>query len=134
MYSIYEIKELRSDAEHYGLEAVPGFWTASVNFLQRVCNGAEPERWSELKRKALTHTLARYEAAFAIHDYGYEVQANRNEEDSRLYNNMLKIWAKDFGFWRWLRPKARLERRVVIPAVYATVAFCGGEAYNEVQS
>ena len=43
------------------------------------------------------------------------------------------IWKKDFGILRFVRPLAKIEQRVIIPAVYAAVVFGGREAYEKAQ-
>lgn len=129
-YSQEEMENIRTLATYYDLDAEPLF-ALPLTYLCKVCNGAGEERWSDVKRKALTFALRRYEPAFAVHDADYVMQVGKLKADKRLLKNMKKIWAKDFGFWRWFRPSARVERRVIIPAVFAAVALCGNEAYTE---
>ena len=132
-YTAKEINEIRASCQHYKLDAPIEFWTMVADKLKYVCNGAGPDRWSEVKRRALTSALKLYEPAFAIHDVEYEYQiGTQRKSDKRLKRNMLKIWRKNFGFWRWFSRAGRIERLVVIPTVYAAVAIGGGQAWKEV--
>lgn len=133
LYTIDDINRLREAAKHYKLNASARFWQYQTAELQKRCNGAGPARWSEDKRRALTSALRRYEAAFAIHDDDYTAPhlLTQAEADKRLKANMIKIWRRDFGVWRWFSRAGRAERLVVIPAVYTAVAIGGGEAHGE---
>lgn len=129
-YSIEEMENLRNLASYYELDGVETLYAVPLSYLCRVCNGAGVECWSDIKRKALTFALRRYETAVLIHDVDYSTQIGRHTADMRLLRNMRKIWKKDFGIFRWFRPSARIERRVIIPAVFAAVAIAGGSAYE----
>lgn len=130
-YTAKEINELRSAAQFYKLDAPTEFWRRVASELKYVCNGAGPDRWSELKRRALTDALKMYEPAFAIHDVEYEYRlGTQRKSDRRLKKNMIKIWRKNFGLWRWFSRAGRIERLVVIPTVYAAVAIGGGQAWE----
>lgn len=132
-YTSVEINQLRTSCQHYKLEAPIEFWTKTADELKYVCNGAGPDRWSEIKRRALTKALKIYEPSFAIHDVEYEYKIGTQKiSDKRLKKNMVKIWRKNFGFWRWFSRAGRIERLVIIPAVYAAVAIGGGQAWEEV--
>jgi hypothetical protein len=132
-YTIQRIDALRRTVEFYGLEVPDEFWRLSLTKLQKYCNGCGPERWSEIKRKALTAALSRYEAAFFIHDVCYEIMSDREEADRMLLRNMKHIFRRDFGtFWR-LKKTGWLERCTIIPAVYGAVALAGDDAYAEAQ-
>ena len=132
-YSAKQINQLRTAAQHYKLTAPFTFWTKTADELKFVCNGAGPDRWSELKRRALTCALKPYEPAFAIHDVEYEYRIGSQKiSDRRLKKNMVRIWRKNFGFWRWFSRAGRIERLVVIPTVYAAVAIGGGQAWEDV--
>lgn len=131
-YTAKEINELRTSCQHYKLDAPIEFWTKTADELKYACNGAGPDRWSAIKRRALTQALKPYEAAFAIHDVEYEYHiGTQRKSDRRLRKNMLKIWRKNFGFWRWFSRAGRVERLVIIPAVFVAVAIGGGEAWKE---
>lgn len=131
-YSALEINRLRSAAQFYGLDAPVVFWTLVADELKYICNGAGPDRWSDGKRTALTAALKIYEPAFAIHDVEYEYRiGSQRKSDERLKKNMVKIWRKNFGLWRWFSRAGRIERLVVIPAVYAAVAIGGGQAWED---
>lgn len=129
-YTAEEMADLQIAARFYKLDAKV-FLTMPPEFLIKVCNGIGAERFSELKRKAMTLALKRYEACAAIHDLDYFLQVGQKKADKRLLENILKVWKKDFGILRFFRPTARIEKRVVIPAVFAAVALCGDEAYTE---
>lgn len=132
-YTAHEINHLRTAAQYYKLDAPAEFWQKVADELKYACNGAGPDRWSEIKRRALTNALKPYEAAFAIHDVEYEYKiGNQRVSDKRLRKNMIKIWRKNFGFWRWFSRAGRIERLVVIPSVYAAVAIGGSQAWKEV--
>ena len=130
MYTNEEINYLRLAARYYRLSAPVEWERKAEEWLVRVCNGCGPERWPEAKRQALTKALRRYESCFAIHDVDYEIKTKRSEADRRLRANMIKVWRKDFGLWRWLSRAGRAERLVVIPAVFAAVVLAGGAAYE----
>lgn len=131
-YTTKEINQLRTAAQHFKLDAPQEFWEKTAATLKKYCNGAGPERWNDLKRKALTSALKAYEAAFAIHDVDYEYQVvNQKQADKRLKKNMVKIWRKNFGIWRWFSKAGRVERLIVIPSVYAAVALAGSQAWKE---
>lgn len=130
-YTAKQINELRTAAKYYKLDAPSAFWNKTAVELKKCCNGAGTDNWSENKRKALTAALKPYEAAVAIHDTDYEYQEiGKAEADKRLKKNMLKIWRKNYGFWRWLNRGARIERMIIIPAVYAAVVLGGDTAWE----
>lgn len=133
MYKISEIDRIKRIVEYYDLEVPSGFYALSLRKLQKICNGCGPEVWSEVKRKALTAALKRYEAAFLVHDVCYEIMEDRAEADAMLKRNMVKILKRDFGFFWWLSRRGRAERFVIIPAVYIAVVFGGEDAYTEAQ-
>ena len=134
-YTAKQINELRTAAQFYKLDAPSVFWQRTAMELKKCCNGAGAERWSDGKRYALTTALKLYEAAIAIHDVDYEYQeVSKVEADKRLRRNMLKVWRKHYGFLRWFKRTARIERLVVIPAVYAAVVIGGKEAWKEAKS
>jgi len=129
MYTEEEIGALRLAALHYELDAPDAWSILTAAELAAVCNGCGPERWSPGKRRALTAALKRYEACFAIHDLDYEIGTPRTIADKRLRANMLRVWRKDFGIWRWLSHAGRAERLAVIPTVFAAVVLGGKQAY-----
>lgn len=132
-YTAREINNLRTAAQYYTLDAPAEFWQKVADELKYVCNGAGPDRWSEVKRRALTGALKQYEAAFAIHDVEYEYRiGSQRKSDKRLRKNMLKIWRKNFGFWRWFSIGAWIERFKVIPFVFIAVTVGGGQAWEDV--
>lgn len=131
-YTAKEINQLRTTAQYFKLDAPQEFWEKTATTLKKYCNGAGPERWDDLKRKALTSALKSYEAAFAIHDVDYEYKVvTQKQADKRLKKNMVKIWRKNFGIWRWFSKAGRVERLIVIPSVYAAVALAGSQAWKE---
>ena len=132
-YTLEQIHALRGQVEIYCLEVPAGFWRLKLKQLQVWCNGAGPERWSEIKRKALTAALCRYEAAFMLHDAAYSLGMLQEDADKQLLHNMRKIFRKDYGFFWWISKAGWLERFTVIPAVYAAVRFGGDDAYEEAQ-
>lgn len=133
-YTTKEINQLRTAAQHYKLDAPRKFWTTVADELKYVCNGAGPDRWSEIKRRALTAALKPYESAFAIHDVEYEYRIGTQRiSDKRLRKNMIRIWKKNFGFWRWFCIAAWIERFKVIPFVFVAVTVGGGQAWEEVE-
>ena len=132
-YNLEQIHALRGQVEFYGLEVPEGFWRLNLKQLRAWCNGCGPERWSEIKRKALTAALARYEAAFMVHDVAYSLGKSQERADKMLLRNMRKIFRRDYGFFWWLSKAGWLERITVIPAVYAAVRFGGEDAFTEAQ-
>lgn len=130
-YTAKQINELRIEAQFYKLSAPYAFWAKTAMELKKVCNGAGSEAWSENKRKALTAALKPYEACIAIHDVDYEYhEIDKSAADKRFKQNMLKVWRKKYGFWRWLNRGARVERLIIIPAVYAAVVVGGNDAWE----
>lgn len=131
-YTDEEIAAIRLTAQHYGLEASERFFTQPTETLKLSLNGCGPARWSNSKRKALTDALKRYETCFAVHDDDYSAPhiVSRKDADKRLKRNMLKVWKKDFGFWRWFSRAGRIERLVIIPTIYNTVMIGGAEAWE----
>lgn len=133
-YTENEINELKAAALYYKLDAPQAFWWGEAEKLMDYCNGIGPEAWEEGKRRALTWALKRYEVCAAIHDVAYEVQTgSRALADEQMKKNMIKVWAKDFGIFRWLKPSARIERRIVIPAVYGILLHQGQSAWDAVK-
>jgi hypothetical protein len=132
-YTVQKINALRRQVEALGLEVPEGYWRISLTQLQRICNGCGPERWSDIKRKALTIALARYEAAFFVHDICYEFMKDRDEADQMLLRNMKHIFRRDFGTFWWLKKTAWIERFTIIPLIYGAVALGGDEAHEEAQ-
>ena len=131
MYNEIQIKKLRIAAAHYDLEASDMFWQCSEHKLKSVCNGCGPDCMSKSERSHLTHLLHRYAPAYAIHDVDYEEHSiTRKESDKRMCKNMLKIWRKDFGFWRWLSFAGIFNRVVVIPSSYSAVRQFGQQAWK----
>lgn len=132
MYTLEEIAALRQEIIARKLDT-PELWGALTNEdLQKWCNGCGPERFPEFVRFGLSHLLGRYAAAFAIHDIDY-MFAGKRDADSRMRSNMLKIWRKDFGIWRYLSKPGLLNRLIVIPLVWAMVSTAGDSAYREAQ-
>lgn len=133
-YTENEINELKAAALYYKLDAPQAFWWGETGQLMDWCNGIGSEDMSDKQREALTWALKRYEVCAAIHDVAYEVQTgSRAIADKQMEKNMLKVWAKDFGIFRWLKPSARIERRVVIPAVYEILKRQGQKAWDAVK-
>jgi hypothetical protein len=132
-YSAEQIYALRNVVEFYGLEVPKGFWKLSLKQLQAWCNGCGPERWNDVKRRALTSALSRYEAAFMLHDVAYSLGLSQRDADLMLLRNMRRIFRRDYGFFWWLNKAAWIERITIIPTVYAAVRFGGDDAYNEAQ-
>ena len=131
-YTAKQINELRTAAQYYKLDAPRYFWVKTAMELKKVCNGAGAESWSENKRKALTAALKPYESCIAVHDVDYAChEVSKEEADKRFKENMLKVWRKKYGFWRWLNRGARIERLIIIPAVYAAVVLGGDEAWED---
>ena len=132
-YTAKQINELRIEAQFYKLSAPYAFWSKTAMELKKVCNGAGSEAWSENKRKALTAALKPYEAPIAIHDVDYEYhEVEKAEADKRFKKNMLKVWKRKYGFFRWLNRGARVERLIIIPAVYTAVVLGGNDAWEAV--
>ena len=129
-YTAEEMADLQIAARFYKLDAKV-FLTMPPEFLVKVCNGIGSERFSKIKREAMTLAFKRYEVCAAIHDLDYFLQVGQKKADKRLYDNMLKVWKKDFGIFRFFRPSARVEKRVIIPAFYLAVSIAGSSAYTE---
>jgi hypothetical protein len=133
-YTAKQINNLRVEAQFYKLDAPREFWSKTANELRKVCNGAGAESWSENKRKALTAAIKPYESCIAVHDVDYYYQiGSRDYADKRLKKNMLRVWRKKYGVWRWFNRGARIERLIVIPGVYAAVALGGQDAWEACQ-
>lgn len=131
-YTAQEINALRSAAQFYKLHAPVSFWSKPADELKYACNGAGPDRWREINRRALTQALKPYEAAFAIHDVEYEYKiGSQRASDKNLRKNMIRIWARNFGLWRWFCIAAWIERFKVIPFVFLAVTLRGGQAWKE---
>ena len=135
LYSIEEIEQLRLAAKHYNLDASERFFSADPELLRLSLNGCGPARWSTNKRKALTEALKRYEATFAVHDDDYSPPhlMTRKQADKRLKRNMIKVWKKDFGFWRWFSYAGLIERFFVIRTIYNVVMLGGKEAWEAME-
>lgn len=131
MYNEIQIRKLVISAVHYDLEADDIFWKADHRLLSKVCNGCGPECMRKDARDNLTEITSRYAPAFAIHDADYEIHGTtRSQADNRMRKNMIKIWRKDFGFWRWLSFAGIFNRVVVIPAAYSAVRHYGNSAWK----
>lgn len=131
MYNIIQIRKIRIAAVHYDLVASDTFWRTSEDALRPVCNGCGPECMSRSGRGHLTGLLSRYAPAYAIHDVDYEEhKITRREADKRMLKNMIKIWRKDFGFWRWFSFAGIFNRVVVIPSSYSAVHQFGEAAWR----
>lgn len=131
IYSRDDIIDIRKSASHYKLDAPSQFWWADEDRLVSICNGCGPDKWGLDARVFATNVLSRYAAAFAIHDVQYVCQSGTREDaDTTLKNNMIKIWKKDFGVWRWISIGGRFARRIVIPGVYLAVATKGDAAWE----
>ena len=125
------MKKLRITAAHYGLEASDTFWNYDEDILRQVCNGCGPDCMSKAGRDNLTALLDRYAPVYAIHDVDYEEhKITRKEADKRMRRNMLKIWRKDFGFWRWMSFAGIFNRVIVIPSAYSAVDQFGSSAWK----
>ena len=74
MYTIDEIKKLRTEIRVYGLSIPSGFEGATDEELQRVYNGIGPEAWCPLFRSAATWLLRFFDAVALIHDYEYSLK------------------------------------------------------------
>lgn len=131
MYNEVQIHKLRIAAAHYEIQAPDKFWDTDPCILKKVCNGCGPECMRKANRSRLTNALSRYAPAFAVHDVSYEQhEGTRSKADMTMYKNMLKIWKKDFGFWRWLSIAGIFNRIVVIPVVYSAVRKFGDQAWK----
>jgi hypothetical protein len=131
-YTREEIIDLRIAAQHYKLKGPAEFWQLPAEELQKICNGAGPDRWSTLKRRAVTAAIGgMYESAYAIHDVEYEFQlGSQKQADKNLRKNMIRIWKKHFGWRRWISLRALRERFKVIPFVYLAVVLGGSPAWK----
>lgn len=86
--------------------------------LREQYNGVGSERWSEDKRKALSEAFKPYEVCVVIHDVCQARGIPAYIADDMLWHNLLKVWAKDFGIFRWFKRKAWIERIKVLPKLY----------------
>ena len=131
MYNKYQIRKLRITAVHYNLVASDTFWNDTEDLLVHICNGCGPECMSKAGRSHLTNLLSRYSAAYAIHDVDYEEHMiSRKDADKRMRRNMIRIWRRDFGFWRWLSLAGIFNRVVVISSSYSAVRQFGEQAWK----
>lgn len=131
-YTLEEIRELRHKVIAYGLETPVGYHKLTDEQLQTICNGIGPGNWTNKSRKILTNApgIKRYAVAAFLHDIAYQINESRLAADNQFLRNMKRIWEVDFGFWRWFRPSARIERRLTIPGMYAAVVLGGQEAFD----
>lgn len=130
MYNRSDIRNIKISAAHYDLSAPEEFWQTDDAILSGVCNGCGPECLTKDQRASLTEALGRYAAAYAIHDVEYEVHISSREiADKNMRSNMLRIWKKDFGFWRWLSIAGIFNRVIVIPTAYQAVRKYGQSAW-----
>ena len=131
MYHAIQIRKLRIAAAHYDLDASDNFWNADNVKLTHVCNGCGPDCMSRSGRAHLTALLKRYAPVYAIHDVDYEEQKiTRKDADRRMRKNMIKIWRKDFGFWRWFSFAGIFNRVIIIPSSYSAVRQFGEHAWR----
>lgn len=131
IYNEVQIQKIMITAVHYDLDGSNLFWRSSCHLLSKVCNGCGPDCLSKSSRAHLTGMLSRYAAAYAIHDVDYEShELSRKSADRRMRKNMIKIWRKDFGFWRWFSFAGIFNRVVVIPSVYSAVRQFGESAWK----
>lgn len=133
MYTPEQMKNIVRSSLHYKLTASSKFWWGAYEDLAKVCNGCGPEDGPN-SRNILTIILQRYAPVWAIHDVDYEFHTcTREEADRRMYDNMIAIWRKDFGFWRWLSFSGIFNRVIVIPAAYTTVSKFGKDAWDNIK-
>lgn len=131
MYNEVQIRKLVIAASHYDLNADDAFWNSSYSILKEVCNGCGPDCMRKNMRENLTEAAKRYAPAYAIHDVDYETHnCTRSQADKRMRRNMLKIWHKDFGLWRWISFAGIFNRVVIIPASYSAVRRYGNSAWK----
>lgn len=130
MYTEQDIEELWKSVYFYELEYSEVMNSKTNAELAKVCNGIGSDAMPEQLRNGLTIFLFRYQPAGFIHDADYEYKpVSKEEADLRFYENMLRIWKKDFGWKRWFTRMGRAER-AEISACYAAVKFFGGSAWS----
>lgn len=86
--------------------------------LHEQYNGVGPANWPEKKREALSDVFKPYEICVIIHDICQAQGVPAPVADEMLWNNLKKVWAKDFGPLRWFKPQAIAERKTVLPQLY----------------
>lgn len=130
MYSITEIKEMQEEARSLNLNVDPAFLNWKWGKLRQVCNGVGAESWPEELREKLSIIFDDYRTAYADHDVGYATHRHTKAVvDRRMRDNSLRLWKNKWGFWRFVRPKARAER-VLLLAAYAAVKVGGLKAWE----
>lgn len=86
--------------------------------LKAQYNGVGSEQWPENKRKALSDAFKPYEVCIIIHDLCQAQGVPPILADAMLWGNLLKVWAKNYGMFRWFKKEAWVERRTVLPKLY----------------
>ncbi len=132
MYSIEEIKRIRSFIIAVRLSVPAGFWTVTDSTLQQICNGYGPDRWPESLRKSMTWVFRHYQASAIIHDVCYEysdgTDLGRNLADNQFWGNLQNQWRLRYGNIRWVNPVA-LYGLLKIRIAYNAVRTIGKPAY-----
>ena len=77
--------------------------------------------WSTSKREALTSAFREYEPCVLIDDVAIAYGVSESVANVMLLDNLKKAWAYKFGFFRWLKPKALTERRIILPELYRVI-------------
>lgn len=127
-YTDVEIMFFRAVAWSLGLSAPQEFFDWPIDTLQKICNGVGGE--GSWLTPVLTWVYANYQASTAIHDVDYHIggsDADREQCDKRLLNNMLLEWADCHGWSRWFKKLAWRERGQITLAYHAIRA--GGSKY-----
>jgi hypothetical protein len=134
MYTVEEIIFMQTQAEEMQLQYPKEFVLMAPEKLQDIANGYGPDRWPETVRKTLTWFFRHYPVPAAIHDLRYElsdgIEPTRRAADAEFAANLLTVWKKRYGGWRFINPLALYERWKLSTAALLTHEF-GRLAWQE---
>lgn len=127
-YNTEQILYFQARAERLKMSFPTKFMDFEPDWLITICNGVGGmgSRLSPL----INWVYAKFQTSAAIHDVRYWIGGNEEDRliaDHEFLQNMLKEWADYWGWFRWLRPLARAERRQIQAAYLAVRSF--GESY-----
>ncbi len=127
MYTIAEIKLMQAQAAAWQLKYPAEFIDMTPEDLSGILNGYGPDRWSDEVRKKVSWFFRHYPVPAAIHDLRYEfsdgLECTRKAADSEFAANLLIVWQKRYGFFRYINPVALYERLKLDAAIQLTRHF-----------
>lgn len=116
--AVRRINELLKQVDYYELDVPSVIYTLSLKQVAAKYNGVGSDQWSSKKREALTQAFKPYECCILIHDVCQHMSIDQSLADMMLYNNLIKVWAKNYGTWRWFKKAAWVERLKIVPTLY----------------